>query len=136
MVNVVTMTNENVTTTGTVPATVHEFFDRYGAALLARDEKAIASMYAVPSLIVFPGSSIPISDAKQTEEFFASSWGQYEGVDTIEKKIVVMNQAPGSVWVDVTWSSGDELQERFCYQLVTGTDAHQIAVLTPMTIEQ
>ena len=60
---------------------VDQFFERYASALLARDAKAMAGMYAVPSLILFPGTSIPVSDANQTEEFFASSWGQYEGVD-------------------------------------------------------
>lgn len=61
----------------------HQFFERYAAALLARDEKAVARMYAVPSLILFPGTSIPVSDASQTEEFFAASWSQYDGFDAI-----------------------------------------------------
>jgi len=112
--------------------TVEQFFERYASALLARDAKAIAGMYAVPSLILFPGTSIPVSDAKQTEEFFASSWGQYEGVDAVDKQIVVMGQAPCSIWADVTWSYGGQPRERFCYQLVEGTDGWQIAVLTPM----
>jgi hypothetical protein len=42
---------------------VDEFFDRYAEALLARNAKAIAGMYAVPSIILFPGTSIPVSDA-------------------------------------------------------------------------
>ncbi|MBA2520445.1 MAG: hypothetical protein H0V24_12320 [Chloroflexia bacterium] len=33
--------------------TVDAFFERYAAALLARDERAIAGKYAIPSLIVF-----------------------------------------------------------------------------------
>ncbi len=33
-----------------------QFFDRYATALLARDAKAIAGMYAVSSLILFPGT--------------------------------------------------------------------------------
>jgi hypothetical protein len=33
---------------------VDQFFERYASALLARDAKAIAGMYAVPSLILFP----------------------------------------------------------------------------------
>jgi hypothetical protein len=111
---------------------VDQFFERYAAALLARDEKAIAGMYAIPSLILFPGQSIPVSDAKQTEEFFASAWSQYERVDHIDKQIVIMGEAPGSVWVDVVWSYGEQPRERFCYQLVEGTDGWQIAVLTPM----
>ena len=112
--------------------TAHEFFERYAAALLARDEQTIAGMYAVPSLILFPGNSIPVSDASQTEQFFAASWAQYEGVDEIDKEIVVVAVAPGSLWVDVTWSYGGKPRERFCYQLVEGTDGYQIAVLTPM----
>lgn len=111
---------------------VDQFFDRYAAALLARDEKAIAGLYAVPSLILFPGTSIPVSEARQTEEFFAASWGQYDGVDAVHREIVVMAEAPGSVWADVTWSYGGRPQERFCYQLVDGSAGLQIAVLTPM----
>jgi len=111
---------------------VDQFFQRYAAALLARDEKAIASMYAVPSLILFPGQSIAVSDASQTEEFFAASWSQYEGLDAVDKQIVVMGEAPGSLWADVTWSYGGKAQERFCYQLVTGTDGYRIVTLTPM----
>jgi hypothetical protein len=113
----------------------HEFFDRYAAALLARDEKAIAGMYAVPSLILFPGNAIPVSDAGQTEQFFASSWSQYEGVDKADGQIVIMGEAPGSVWADVTWFfDGEAAQERFCYQLVERPDGYQIAVLTPMEL--
>jgi hypothetical protein len=110
----------------------HQFFERYAAALLARDEKAIAAMYAVPSLILFPGNAIPVSDATQTEEFFAASWSQYDGVDAVDKQIVVMGEAPGSIWADVTWSYDGQPRERFCYQLVQGTNGYQIAVLTPM----
>ncbi|MHB1133205.1 MAG: Cif family virulence factor [Chloroflexota bacterium] len=111
---------------------VEQFFERYASALLARDAKAIAGMYAVPSLILFPGNSIAVSDAKQTEAFFASSWGQYEGVDAVDKQIVIMGEAPGSIWADVTWSYGGQPRERFCYQLVAGTKGWQIAVLTLM----
>lgn len=110
----------------------HEFFERYAAALLARDEKAIATLYAVPSLMLFPGQAIAVTDGSQTEEFFAASWSQYEGVDAVDKQIVVMAEAPRSVWVDVTWSYGGRAQERFCYQLVARADGYQIAVLTPM----
>jgi len=112
---------------------VHRFFERYTAALLARDEKAVAGMYAVPSLILFPGRSIPVSDASQTEAFFAASWDQYDGVDAVDGQIVVMAEAPGSIWTDVTWSYDGQPRERFCYQLVEGPDGYQIAVLTPMT---
>ena len=113
-------------------ATADEFFNRYAAALLARDEKAIASMYATPSLILFPGLSIPVSETSQTEDFFAASWSQYEGVDAIDKQIVIMGVAPGSLWVDVTWSYDGKARERFCYQLVAAPDGYRIAVLTPM----
>ena len=112
--------------------TPRAFLERYAAALLARDEKAVAAMYAVPSLILFPRRSIVVSDARQTEKFFASAWGQYDGVDTVDKKIVIMGECPGSVWADVTWFHDGEERERFCYQLVPGASGYQIAVLTPM----
>ena len=111
-----------------------QFFERYSAALLARDEKAMAKMYAIPSLILFPGNSIPVSDTRQTEEFFAASWEQYEGVETVDRQMTVMAEAPGSVWVDVTWSFEGQARERFCYQLIEGTGGYQIAVLTPMEL--
>jgi len=112
-----------------------EFFERYAAALLARDERAVARLYAVPSLILFPGTSIAVTDPKQTEEFFASSWSQYEGVDSAEKQVRLMGEAPGSIWADVTWRYGGTARERFCYQLIAGPDGYQIAVLTPMDLE-
>jgi hypothetical protein len=114
---------------------VSQFFESYAAALLARNERAMAGMYAIPSLILFPGNSIPVSDARQTEEFFAASWKQYEGVDTVDKQIVVMAEGPGTVWADVTWTYQGQPRERFCYQLIYGADGYQIAVLTPMELE-
>ncbi len=112
--------------------TVDQFFERYAAALLARDEKAIAGMYAVPSLSLFPGNAIPVTSAEQTEQFFSSSWSQYDGVDEVATQIAIMGEAPGSVWADVTWSYGGRPRERFCYQLIQGPDGYQVAVLTPM----
>ncbi len=111
---------------------VRQFFDRYASALLARDAAAIAGMYAVPSLIVFPGAVIPVSDAQQTEQFFASSWGQYDGVDEAEPDVRLMGRGPGAVWADVTWSYGGQPRERFCYQLLEGPDGWRIVVLTPL----
>lgn len=111
---------------------VHAFFDRYAAALLARDEKTIADLYGTPSLILFPGQAIAVSDPGQTAAFFASSWSQYDGVTEADPHVVVLAQAPGTVWADVTWTYGGRAQERFCYQLVEGTDGYRIAVLTPM----
>ena len=111
---------------------VEEFFGRYAAALLARDAKAMAGMYAVPSLILFPGTSVAVTEARQIEELFDSSWGQYEGVDAVDKKVAIMGEAPGSVWADVIWSYRGQPRERFCYQLIDTAEDYQIAVLTPM----
>jgi hypothetical protein len=111
---------------------VNDFFERYATALLDRDATTVAGMYSIPSLIVFPGNLIPVSASTQTEAFFASSWDQYEGVDSVEKEIKVMAEAPGTVWADVTWIYRGRAQERFCYQLVEGEVGYQIAVLTPM----
>ncbi|KGM03061.1 DUF4440 domain-containing protein [Cellulomonas cellasea] len=116
----------------TIDDEVHEFFDRYAAALLARDEAAVARLYAVPALIVFPGTTIPVTDARQTEQFFASAWEQYAGVDTAEPRIALLARGPASVWADVTWTYGGEPRERFCYQLLRAADAWQIVVLTPL----
>ncbi len=112
-------------------ARVQEFFDRYAAALLARDAAALSRLYAVPALILFPGQSLPVTDRGQTEAFFASSWGQYEGVEEAEPDVTVLAHAPHSVWADVTWSYGNA-GERFCYQLVERSHGWQIAVLTPL----
>ena len=89
-------------------------------------------MYAVPSLILFPGQSIPVTSADQTAEFFATTWDQYRGVGAVDKQLVIMGEAPHSIWADVTWFYGGQARERFCYQLVAGPDGFQIAVLTPM----
>lgn len=111
---------------------IDEFFDRYASALLNRDAAAIAELYAIPGLILFPSNSIAVNDPQQTQEFFASSWDQYEGVDDVDHTFTVIAQAPSSTWVDLTWSYGGEPRERFCYQLVETNDGLQIAVLTPM----
>ena len=113
---------------------VTRFFDRYAAALLARDAAAVAKMYAVPSLIVFPGMVIAVSDASQTEQFFASTWDQYEGVQTLDKQIVIMAAAPASVWADVTWFHDGQPLERLCYQLIGDAGSYQIGVLTPLPL--
>lgn len=111
---------------------VNQFFQRYAAALLARNARAVAQMYAVPSLILFPGNAIPVSDTQQTADFFASAWSQYEGIEEVDTQITIMGEAPGSVWADVTWSYNGHPQERFCYQLVERERGYQIGVLTPM----
>jgi hypothetical protein len=107
---------------------VEEFFERYAAALLARVAVAVPQLYA----ILFPDTAIPVTDPSQTEQFFASAWEQYEGIDAASREIVVMGEAPSSVWADVTWRYGGDAGERFCYQLIATPAAYQIAVLTPM----
>ncbi len=113
---------------------INRFFEHYATALMERDAQAVAEMYAVPSLIVFPGNVIPVSDAAQTEAFFASAWGQYEGVNSVDRRTTIMAEAPGSVWVDVTWSYNGQPQERFCYQLIDANGRYQIVVLTPLAL--
>jgi ketosteroid isomerase-like protein len=111
---------------------VEEFFERYAAALLARDAGAVAVLYAVPALILFPGNSVPVASRNQTEQFFAASWVQYEGVESVEKRVRILEQAPWSVWADVAWSYGGGPRERFCYQLIDDAGQYRIAVLTPL----
>ncbi len=116
----------------TAEQTVTEFFDRYTQALMARDEKQVASLYAVPGLILFPGQPLPVSEQAQTERFFASAWGQYDGVTETHTDRTVVAEAPGSVWVDVTWNHVGAPPERLMYQLVEIDGTWKIAVLTPL----
>ncbi len=114
---------------------VDAFFTRYAAALLARDSKAMGKLYAVPALILFPGQRFAVTDRAQTEAFFDSAWTQYEGVDEVDRYLSIMAEAPGSLWADVEWSWHGEPRERFVYQLVEGSEGYEIAVLTPMRLE-
>lgn len=116
----------------TTEQTVTEFFTRYTRALMARDEKQVASLYAVPGLVLFPGQSLAVSDRAQTERFFASAWGQYEGVTETHTDVALVAEAPGSVWVDVTWRHVGAPPERLMYQLVESEGTWKIAVLTPL----
>ena len=109
------------------------FFDRYQAALLDRDAAQISEMYAVPALILFPGTSVAVTDRLQTEQFFRASFGQYDGVTEVDHQLRILAETSHSVWADVTWSYQGRARERFCYQLV-GTDDPQIAVLTPLDL--
>ncbi|WP_210481347.1 hypothetical protein [Naasia sp. SYSU D00948] len=113
---------------------VDRFFARYGMALLARDAGALARMYAVPGLILFPGQSIVVTERAQTQAFFESAFGQYAGVNELDRYIAIAAATPSSVWADVTWSWHDEPRERFMYQLVNGGEGYEIAVLTRMPV--
>jgi len=119
------------------PVTVaQEFFDRYRQALLDRDEAAVADLYAVPALILFPGQSLPVTGRAQTERFFGSSWSQYEGVTDMTSDLRVAAATAHSIWADVTWHHDGPRggSERFVYQLVGTDDGWRIAVLTPMDV--
>ncbi|MFI2105330.1 nuclear transport factor 2 family protein [Isoptericola sp. NPDC019693] len=113
-----------------------EFFDRYRRALLDRDEAAVADLYAVPALILFPGQSLPVTSRAQTERFFAASWSQYDGVADMTADLRVVAATAHSVWADVAWrhDGPGEGTERFVYQLVRTDDGWRIAVLTPMDV--
>ena len=112
---------------------IEAFFDRYRAALLDRDAARIATMYAVPGLVLFPGSSVPVTSKDQTEHFFAASFSQYEGGSEVDLELRVLAETSHSTWVDVTWSYDGQRRERFCYQLVSA-EGPQIAVLTPLSL--
>lgn len=115
-------------------AIAREFFDTYARALLDRNAKAIADHYAVPALIVAPGQLIAVSHAFQTEEFFASTFGQYEGISEVSPAVDVVATTRHSLWVDVTWTYDGTAAERNMYQLVQIEDVWTIAVLTPLDL--
>ena len=119
-----TMTNSTI---------AQQFFDSYTRALLDRDAQAIAEHYAVPALIEFPEQAIAVSDARQTEEFFAGAFGQYEGVSRSDAAMEVVAATGHSIWADVSWHHhGGAPDERSMYQLVRNGDKWTIAVLTPL----
>ncbi|MEJ2871864.1 hypothetical protein WCD74_29180 [Actinomycetospora sp. OC33-EN08] len=113
---------------------IESFFDGYTKALLARDERAVAALYAVPALVLFPGQSVAVSDVRQTEAFWASAWDQYGGVAEALPEVAVIADAGFSVWADVTWRHDGVPSERFVYQLVRHEDGWRIAVLTAMAL--
>ena len=53
----------------------------------------------------------------------------------MDRYVSILAEAPGSVWADVEWSWQGQPRERFVYQLVEGTQGYEIAVLTPMRLE-
>ena len=112
-----------------------QFFDAYTRALLDRDASAIADHYAVPALIEFPGQRILVTEARQTEQFFAQAFGQYEGVTEVDAAVTVTASTGHSIWADVTWRyQGGAPDERNMYQLVSTEDGWKIAVLTPLKL--
>lgn len=111
-----------------------EFFHTYARALLARNAKAIADHYVVPALIAAPGQLMAVSDPTQTEEFFASAFGQYEGISEVSPAVKVIATTRHSLWVDVTWAYDGTAAERNMYQLVQVDDNWGIAVLTPLDL--
>lgn len=114
-------------------AIARTFFDTYARALLDRDARAVAEHYAVPALIEFPGHAIAVSDAAQTEEFFAGAFAQYEGVSDADVAVSVVAATRHCLWADVTWNHhGGAPDERNMYQLVDTEDGWRIAVLTPL----
>lgn len=112
--------------------TVNAFFEQYSNALLKRDQRAVADLYAVPALILFPGQSIPVSDSTQTEQFFAAAWEQYDGVTATSTEIAIVAETGHSIWADVTWRHDNGSTERLMYQLVDTGEGWKIAVLTPL----
>jgi ketosteroid isomerase-like protein len=112
-----------------------EFFETYTRALLDRNADAIAALYAVPALIAFPGQVIAVADRAQTAAFFASAFGQYDGVTDARAAVDVVAETGHSVWADVTWTyTGPAPGERNMYQLLRDEDGTwRIGVLTPLS---
>ncbi len=108
------------------------FFDTYSRALVTRDADAVSGLYATPSLILFPGQSIAVSETSQTADFFLQAWEQYDGIQHTSTDINVLAQTQYSVWADVTWHHDNNTTERMMYQLVDTQYGWKIAVLTAL----
>ncbi|CAM3492083.1 hypothetical protein [Isoptericola cucumis] len=113
-----------------------KFFDAYAAAMLERDAKSIADLYAVPALVEFPGQAVAVSDASQTEQFFAASFGQYEDISDVTAAVETIADTSHSSWVKVCWSYDGTSAEQFIYQLVQTAAGWRIAVLTPLVDDE
>lgn len=121
----------------TEAATVaEEFFDSYTRHLLDRDAAALADDYAVPALIEFPRQRILVTDAAQTEQFFAGAFGQYEGITDASTTITVPAATDHSIWtvVEFEYDGPDDVipGERNLYQLIHMDGGWRISVLTPL----
>lgn len=116
----------------TTPAFVRDFFVRHARALLDRDAAGIAELHAVPGLILVPGRVVAVNDRDQVEDFFHASWCNRGEVGELGNHITVIAEAPGSLWVDVTWSYPGDFRERFRYQLTEQDGEWYIAVVTPL----
>lgn len=117
------MSTESITT---------EFFERYTDALLARDEQAVARLYAVPALLVFPQQTIAIGSPEEAAAVFGAAWPQYEGVTSTRPEITVSAETDHSIWADVTWHHDNGGTEHQLYQLVYLAGGWRVAVLTPL----
>lgn len=119
--------------------TADEFFVTYTRHLLDRDAAALATDYAVPALIEFPRQRILVTDPEQTGQFFAGTFGQYEGVTDAATTVTVPVATDHSIWADVTFTyegkdrpDGAVTGERNLYQLVRVDGGWKIGVLTPL----
>jgi len=91
---------------------IQTFFDQYGLALGSRDEKAIASHWGVPSLVVSDQGSVPVASSEEVEAFFSSSMQQYEGVASAQARIENLADLSGNVVaVQIEWSHKNDLSE-------------------------
>lgn len=95
-----------------------QFFDAYAAAMLARDAKAIAGLYAVPALVEFPGQAVAVSDSSQTEQFFMASFEQYAAVLEVTPAVRAVAHTGHSRWVEVIWSYDGTPAEQYIYQVI------------------
>lgn len=116
-------------------STAQDFFDTYARAVVARDAEAVADLYCVPSLVLFPAQPLPVSDRKQVRTFFADAAARHGEIEHASPTVEVLASAPDhSIWADVTWSYDGTEQERFVYQLVRDHGSWLVAVLTPMPL--
>lgn len=116
-------------------STAQDFFETYASAVVARDAEAVADLYCVPSLVLFPAQPLPVADRQQVRTFFADAAAQRGEIEEASPAVEVIASAPDhSIWADVTWSYDGTERERFVYQLVRDHGSWLVAVLTPMPL--
>jgi len=101
-----TRSKKTATKPGRQDGAVVEFLDRFARALTAGDAREIASMWAVPALVIGDGALRAVNSLRDVEEFFSGAKDQYNargitdtraeifGLEWVTDRIVV---------VDVRW---------------------------------
>jgi ketosteroid isomerase-like protein len=113
------------------------FFASYAKALASRDAIAIARFWGVPAFVLSDEGAIAVGKPEETEQFFASSMVQYEGIAEVRATIREMHALSDVViaceidWAHLDASGKAVGGEHGHYMLRRGDGGLRIHVYTP-----